>query len=898
MKQPSTRSAPALQRTRQYWRTSHHRRAWLGLIVFACTFAAAWVGGGGGGGGGGWLLLAQGSKPSQAQPPQEEEITTPLPVKPPLREDDETAKPQPGPVLAAVDLLAESRRTKHPTLSKFYRDLATPYDELKLRHVPVQKIMPVARAWSDAKKTPNEKLPLVLLEAYAKNPDTVPLELVIANIDWITHYEEIVSRECEALLKRDPAGLSRAEQLTACEKAIAAALLFHEAARERNTRTGPGWDAIRAELVSRLSQVQIEQAKWLAKLPNVAEADQQFRALLARMHGPARNNTQMLAALLQVKVALLNEQLNPPNDERFAEVRVAVEELEREFASVSPAERQGLTALIQRLNARGRSLVAESRAREKTDPARARALLELAERISPDLPEVKDALLRQRNAYPILGISVPELPRVYWPPDARTDADRLACDLLFESLVQRVPDKSSGISYRPALAERLPQVLSLGREFTLRPGAVWAVGENGEPVTTADVRNSLTTWQQTAWGWAQGLDLVFAGQETDPSRVPLRLSQGHFNPLGLMSFKILTPERLRKAEEPVGSGPYRLAGVKDGSVVFVANHLFARRPGYRDLPSIREIRFSARPADPARLIRENKLHIVYLPTTEEFLQLKKADNRLDTVAEFVSIPTRRIHLLAINHRIGRSCATSTELRQLLAFAIDREAILNDHLRHGESLHRALTGPFPPGTWAVPDDKTPLHRHETAAAKVLAVKQQFGTVALKLKHPATAEARAVCAAIKAQIESVAGEVVRIDPVELPAAELAKSVEVVHDYDLAYVTYDYPDELYWLGGLLNPAATAARGANFLGYAPQKSRLLELTQEVRNHTDFTQVRRTTHRIHAAFIDEMPFVPLWQLDMHLVLHRNLDVLVPDVRSLDPLNLFHRVEEWKLNLR
>jgi hypothetical protein len=152
MKQPSTRSAPALQRTRQYWRTSHHRRAWLGLIVFACTFAAAWVGGGGGGGGGGWLLLAQGSKPSQAQPPQEEEITTPLPVKPPLREDDETAKPQPGPVLAAVDLLAESRRTKHPTLSKFYRDLATPYDELKLRHVPVQKILPVARGLERCKK--------------------------------------------------------------------------------------------------------------------------------------------------------------------------------------------------------------------------------------------------------------------------------------------------------------------------------------------------------------------------------------------------------------------------------------------------------------------------------------------------------------------------------------------------------------------------------------------------------------------------------------------------------------------------------------------------------------------------------------------------------------------------
>lgn len=868
-------------------------QATLSLIALAWVCTVLWLVCGSG-----TILLAQGGDKTKEKPPQEEEeIATPIPVKPPVREDDPITAPS-EPVVAAIDLAAEARQAKHPSLIKFYRDLAKPYDEVKFRLTAVQKIEPVARAWSDARKAPNEKLPMLALDILAKNPEAVPLEIVIANIEWIKHYEELVPRECEALLGRNPAGLSRAEQLSACEKAMSAALLFHEAARERNARTGPGWDSIRAELVAQLGKVQVEQAKLLAKLTDVAEAERQFKALLARMQGPARNNTQLLAALLQVKVAQLNEQLKTPDDERYAAVRLAVDELDREFAMLTPAERQGLNGLLQRLNTRGRALVAESRAREKTDQARARALLELAERISPDLPEVKDSLLRLRNAYPIITVSVPELPQVYWPPDARSDADRLACDLLFESLVQRVPNKLQGMTYRPALAESLPRVLPLGREFVIRPGAVWAVGESGELITTADVRNSLQLWQQSSQGLSRSLDLLLAGQEIDPTRVPLRLSQGYCDPLGLMSFKILTPDRLRQTQEPVGSGPYRLAGVKDGSVVFVANHHFSRRPGCRDLPYIREIRFSVRPADTARLIQENRLHIVYAPTTLEFTELKKAENRLDVVADFVSVPTRRIHMLAINHRIGRPCGNSVELRQLLAFAIDREAILNEHLRHGEPIHRPLAGPFPPNTWAMPDDRTPLHRHDSALAKVLAVKQQLGNVTLKLKHPPTTEAKVACAAIKSQVESVAGEVVRIELVEVPSAELAKSVEVLHDYELAYVSYDYPDELYWLGGLLNPAATAAREANFLGYAPQKSRLLSLVQEVRNHSDFLEVRRTTHRVHSAFIDEMPFVPLWQLDMHLVIHRQLNVLVSDLRSLDPLNLFNRVEEWTLTRR
>ena len=45
---------------------------------------------------------------------------------------------------------------------------------------------------------------------------------------------------------------------------------------------------------------------------------------------------------------------------------------------------------------------------------------------------------------------------------------------------------------------------------------------------------------------------------------------------------------------------------------------------------------------------------------------------------------------------------------------------------------------------------------------------------------------------------------------------------------------------------------------------------------------------------LEEVPFVPLWQLDTPVVLSSKLQLPFPPDR-LDPLTVFTMVEEWKL---
>ena len=53
--------------------------------------------------------------------------------------------------------------------------------------------------------------------------------------------------------------------------------------------------------------------------------------------------------------------------------------------------------------------------------------------------------------------------------------------------------------------------------------------------------------------------------------------------------------------------------------------------------------------------------------------------------------------------------------------------------------------------------------------------------------------------------------------------------------------------------------------------------------------------HRLFTAFEDQMPFVPLWQLDFHLLRNGNVQT-APAANLLDPLTIFDQIEEWRLN--
>src|SRR4029077_15369317 len=99
------------------------------------------------------------------------------------------------------------------------------------------------------------------------------------------------------------------------------------------------------------------------------------------------------------------------------------------------------------------------------------------------------------------------------------------------------------------------------------------------------------------------------------------------------------------------------------------------------------------------------------------------------------------------------------------------------------------------------------------------------------------------------------------------------------------------------LLDPRG-GPKGENYLGYpaAGEKGVLLPMITDVSRRRDFTELREWTHQLHDKFLkEEMPFVPLWQLDPLAAVHS--DVVTPSSDPpFDPLLVFTDVELWKLN--
>jgi hypothetical protein len=160
-----------------------------------------------------------------------------------------------------------------------------------------------------------------------------------------------------------------------------------------------------------------------------------------------------------------------------------------------------------------------------------------------------------------------------------------------------------------------------------------------------------------------------------------------------------------------------------------------------------------------------------------------------------------------------------------------------------------------------------------------------------------------------IEKSAGENCEIFLQAIPPEVLKKNVEIDHDYDLAYIPFDYTDELFRLDTLLDPQASGRGGRNFLGYLTDNltsldgdRRLKQTLQEIRQYRDFNrQVKDKMWESHQLFLKQMPFVPLWQLDRHLLAANSLEIVFDDPRSpvsptlLDPSVLFTGIEGWRI---
>ena len=95
------------------------------------------------------------------------------------------------------------------------------------------------------------------------------------------------------------------------------------------------------------------------------------------------------------------------------------------------------------------------------------------------------------------------------------------------------------------------------------------------------------------------------------------------------------------------------------------------------------------------------------------------------------------------------------------------------------------------------------------------------------------------------------------------------------------------------LFDPQGVAPGGRNYLGY--QNPQLDSYFHKMMAHRDFAIVREETQHISALLKDQMPLIPLWQIDTHIAIHES--VKCPDLSRLaDPLMIFADIEKWRID--
>jgi ABC-type transport system substrate-binding protein len=865
-------------------------------------------------------------KPKPPKKGAEEEVRKEAPKKRAEDEDDshkrktvrvDEEEEKPGHRAAeVVDLATAARDAKRAEIKVLFTRLAVPYDEVTQpkSSVTISGVPAAGGTWHvaplpdyiiDLAKHKN-RLTLVVIDAEGKELATQTVNP--RSLGAIRYHERIAMEEVKKFLKesehlsRLPAEnlrhLSRYEQLVAANQALSAVFRFHRSAREREIRKGDGWDEAERELRKQLLSVQLDQ---LRELTAMKAWDQAF-ALTRHLADTYtdREDHKLIAGPLGelVKEAIKDSTYTR---DKMKDARKRLRQIEDQFPGSTQAVSASLRDQAQEMLNKARALIKEKR--------HAEALVELkkAEDLCAELPGLRALRIQTDDAFPIIRVSMRELPRYLSPALAFTDPEQRCVDLLFESLVNLVPDDHGIMYYEPSLAVGRLNLVPRGRQVVLPRGARWS---DGGALTATDLRFTLSMLREgkgngrcAAWG-----DLLeeirVAG---DPYRVKLLLRQGFLDPLSAMSFKVL-PQRTRPhptseafAEKPVASGPFTYGGQDSEAnrpyASFPANPYYGVRLEKPGLPRLKQIRVFA-PSDPVQALKDGAIDFdLMLDLTAE--QATSLPGTFEVPLPSGTTANRRIYFLAVNHR--KPMLAHADLRLALARAIPRELLLDKHYRSGlgRKVHKAINGPYPARSWACNPalvsrtDKTSQDCFDPAAAnaKLSAIwpKLDVKEVRLKLKYPSGDKVLAAAIADLCSQVSKVFQSVTLVPEEVAPHALRVDVEQTHAFELAYYWYDFADESLWLMPLLGLSGPGG-SQNYLGYT---GRLKEMIQSATTMRHFQDVRGFAHAIHRQMLDsEMPIIPLWQLDP-LYAYRKGRLRLPPV---DPLRVFAQSERWRVN--
>jgi ABC-type oligopeptide transport system substrate-binding subunit len=862
-------------------------------------------------------------EPDKPKQRREEEEEDPMAKPPPTRkirfeEEDPNAKTTRPGVRPAADFSQLAREAKNPAVQELYRKFAVPHDLLTPlqgeKLFPARPVAPVEQLYGNDRTKLRNTVQVTWLEGDYKPGKSE--EVNGAVIKSIEPYELFALSELDRFHKANK--LEEYEQLVVDEQVISGVMRFHDSAKADGGRKGD-WSTVETRLRARLMETLLNQ---LAILTKANDWNSAF-ALATRIADsfPGESDQQIIAPrILELLQKALTAKQGPNiNSDHLRDVHLRLRALIEQFPNNLEMQKLKLSLKVQ-----AEKLVAEAeslgKSNNKKDLETAQEKLRQAEELWPTLPILEQRRLEIRKKYPILKVAVRQLPRNMSPQTAVSDSELRAVELMFESLVKFSPDGSGMGHYHPGLSEGRPQVVELGRQFQLPPNVLWWDGKN--PATALESNDIRATFRalQSGDGPDHSLawDKLYAEKVVTSSgngfRVTVNLSKGYIEPLALMNAKIvpawaLQPGQAEKfGREPVGSGPFVYAGMdSDGGrsyAKFIANPYYSTRASKQGSPRFSEVRFYSY-TDGIKEAQHKEPWILLDLNPEEAAKIKEQSdaNHFHVLLPSPKAPNHRVYFLAVNHR--QQPLDDVKVRTALALAINREKLLDEFFRGPlkRQVHKAINSPYPANCWAC-DPK--LHnRADTnscdpfdaamARSKLRDADKNLprGDVTLTLKYP---EGDAVLAnamtALAEQVQETLKDVhpVQIRPQAVAADRLQRDLETTN-YELALCHYDFPDDTFWLGPLFaprKPAKDAANLENIFGF--ENPVLTDELQKSINFREFAAVQKHTQLIHKILVEQMPVIPLWQLDPLHAVHQEIKTT-----PFDPQRVFTDIERWHL---
>jgi peptide/nickel transport system substrate-binding protein len=421
-----------------------------------------------------------------------------------------------------------------------------------------------------------------------------------------------------------------------------------------------------------------------------------------------------------------------------------------------------------------------------------------------------------------------------------TAAERMR-QLIFNGLTRK-NDKFEPV---PDLAEKFessPDYKTF--TFYLRPNVRF---HNRQPLSAADVKYTFDTLLTIESAKRADIERDHVSVETDPSN-PLKVTFHCGTPCpGLANTIVpigIIPEGTSSQQEkrPTGTGPFKFEDYKEGQEVALTSF----DEYFEGAPSIKRLTVRIIPDNSTREseLRKGSVDLAinadFDPVTVE--SLKKAPGINTEV-------TKGTNITHLGVNLQDPILKDRRIRQAIAYAIDRDAIIRDVLRGQASPARSI---LPPSQWAY-DPNVTDYKYDPDRAKKLLAEAGKSSLKLSLKTSPVSVSRKIGEAIQEQMRRVGVEI------ELQSLERQKLTQDMTEGNF---------QLYLnilVGGNQNPdifrlvyssGAIPPNGQNRSRYVnPQVDKLLEeartATRE-RSKEIFSQVQK-------ILAEDLPQIYLW---------------------------------------